>query len=902
METLPGNILPPNAKCKPTSPSSKPNARRVKHAWKIVQPLQVIWYKREQTRTIKGLQSQRQYKSPFPWYNIVNEMLAKVIDDEKKTSSEMILKAKHLDASVLKSLSSDSVRDSLRKKTKAQRIRPCTAATCDEIVRRSKLTRSDGKSDPIPDKVNEAGTKYVPCPKARTLRSISKDPEEDRLSNHRPTRDTESKATGYPVTVPYTSINSTPDDIIGGSNKNYEPQFLQCPLCGWEDAKYKQSERNTAIPVQAQRNFIPCSDYYSGYSQGRYTACTGCDRKTISRSDYSNKYADDSGDFKILRDLLKQAPIRSTVKSVKDVDVEVQCDKEAEKVIEDGILVRGPVQSQIVQFDPALTNKFQGATIEACTRLEIVLSSSKGTEKQNRFPTQSICQNTQGIQCMKSKSSTKGTQFSSKIVTPVDKTKEAGVNTVNCVERETQSTICVSDRTRRCISLQTLSQHCVKDPVRTMESKEVTVNIIDKASKGIQSTICVSRGNLARSSSFERAKDTETTPFVHKIHSVATNCLDRHVGTNAQCLSLTRAKSHESITCCIQHADSKESQQFETPCKLDTCPRNISEIIKDPTVAFMLQQLLYKMLSSRIESSTQNTKSLKTSDAQTDHRPKCNEKRNCKVDVTEMVGKIKEFATKALGSKQIFAEAEAPSAVVHKPTMIEKSDFDPLFESTGIIEDKVQRFSADETGLLKEGNKFLAVNKEVSVHSESRDIGTSRSSSQLPVCDVGVQYGSRSLEDSACTNKYEMNERERVSVGTQKRDPILVRLIKCNESQTIMRFDKETLTSVSDVDLGKRYIDKHVETCGRSTCLSSAVYRKLKGLNTESAYEKKYKYQLESDDRQRSYKNYICDKNCKDNSDQDWTDVTNMESFRNPNNSKIPLCVRPRKCTFANCK
>ncbi|XP_043257331.1 uncharacterized protein LOC122400131 [Colletes gigas] len=869
-------------------------------------------YKQEQTRTIKGLQSQRQYKSPFPWYNLVTEMLAKVIDDEKKTSSEMILKTKHPGVSVLKSLSSDSVRVSLRKKTKPLRVRPCTAATCDEIVRRNKLPRSDGKSNPIPDKVNEAGTKYVPCPRARTLRSISKDPEEDRLSNHRPTRDTESKATGHPVTVPYTSIDSTPDDIIGGSNKNYEPQFLQCPLCGWEDAKYKQTERNTAIPVLAQRNFIPCSDYYTDYSQGRYTACTGCDRKTISRSDYSTNYADNSGDFEILRGLLKQVPVRSIMKSVKDVDVEVQCDKEAEKVIKDGIFVRGPVQSQIVQFDPALTNKFQGATIEACTRLEIVLSNSKETEKQNRFPAQSVCQSTQGIQCMRLKSSTKETQFSPEIVTPVDKTKETGVNTVNYVERETQDTICVSDRTRRCVSLQTLSQHCVKDPVRTMESKEVTVNIIDKASKGIQSTMCVSRGSLARSSSFGRAKATETTPFVHKIRSglcVATNCpdehnsnFDRHVGTNAQCSSVTRAKSHESITCCIQRTDSKESQQFEAPCKLDTCPRNISEIIKDPTVAFMLQQLLYKMLSSRIESSTQNTKSLKTSDAQTDHRPKCNERRNCKVDVTEMVGKIKEFATKALGSKQIFAEAEAPNAVVHKPTMIERSDFDPLFESTGIIEDKVQRFSADETGLLKEGNKFPAENKEVSVCSECRDIGTSRSSSQLPVYDVGIQYRSRSLEDSAFTNKYEMNERRRISVGTQKRDPILVRVIKCNESQTIMKFDKETLTTASDVDLGKRYIDKHVETCGRSTCLSSAVYRKLKGLNLESAYEKKYNYQLESDDRQRSYKNYICDENCKDNHDQDWTDVTNIESFRNPNNSKIPLCVRPRKCTFANCK
>lgn len=287
-----------------------------------------------------------------------------------------------------------------------------------------------------------------------------------------------------------------------------------------------------------------------------------------------------------------------------------------------------------------------------------------------------------------------------------------------------------------------------------------------------------------------------------------------------------------------------------------------------------------------------------------------NAKTNCRITATEMVDKVKEFTIRTLGSeatshykdelKQTFAIAEALSANITKPTMTEESDFKPVFESTKVI-DGTERIYADDMVLLKEAKKFSSVDKEVSVYSESRDVGTNGSFSQLPVCNVGVQNDVQ-VEGVISMNESEMDKGKKVSVGTQKRDPILVRVIKCNESQTIVKSDKETLTAAIDIGFKNKCIDKRVETCGRSTCLPYIACRKLKEENLEPIYQKKCKCQIDSDYRQQPYKNFMCDKNCKDkpHRDQDWTDITNIDAFRNLNNSKIPLCVKARKCTYTS--
>ena len=156
------------------------------------------------------MQSQRQYTSPFPWYNIVAEMLTKVINEEEKLNSGRILLTSetHDTSSVLKSLSSDDVRGSQRKEKarteiKTIRIRPCTDTTCDEIIRRSKSmekpTRGKRRGS-IANKNDEnranVRIRYVTCPQFRKKDSILREKEDNMLSSHVPTRDFEPTVYG----------------------------------------------------------------------------------------------------------------------------------------------------------------------------------------------------------------------------------------------------------------------------------------------------------------------------------------------------------------------------------------------------------------------------------------------------------------------------------------------------------------------------------------------------------------------------------------------------------------------------------------------------------------------------------------------------------------------------------
>lgn len=55
--------------------------------------------------------------------------------------------------------------------------------------------------------------------------------------------------------------------------ENYESPFLKCPLCGWEDIKYKEIEENS------KKNYTSCSEYNKDIF-GIYTNCAGCDKVT----------------------------------------------------------------------------------------------------------------------------------------------------------------------------------------------------------------------------------------------------------------------------------------------------------------------------------------------------------------------------------------------------------------------------------------------------------------------------------------------------------------------------------------------------------------------------------------------------------------------------------------------
>ncbi|XP_034180978.2 uncharacterized protein LOC117604710 isoform X1 [Osmia lignaria lignaria] len=901
-------------------------------------------YKQEQARTIKFMQSQRQYTSPFPWYNIVAEMLTEVINEEEKLNSGRILLTSetHDTSSVLKSLSSDDVRGSQRKEKarteiKTVRIRPCTDTTCDEIIRRSKSmekpTRGKRRGS-IANKNDEnranVRIRYVTCPQFRKKDSILREKEDNMLSSHVPTRDFEPTVYEYPVVGPK---DTTPSSSTRESDKNYEPTFLQCPACGWETENYNQIGRNSEKPMDEQKSFIPCSSYSRDPSGKTYTLCIGCDRVTRDdapyESDYAKKNTYNSGDFESLQDLSNQVPrpsvtskivetmsVRSPVEKAKKVmDIGVQCEGELKEFAKNSISTSIPVQTQVFKLDLLSANKFQGDVVEAC--LKIMLSRSRGNLAENARP---ISQGTREVQCIRAES--KETQFSPKDI-PETKTNETGVNTVNYSEVGIQNTVCVSDGTTRCVSLQTdeKEKEKLKDytrGIRRTESKEVSVNMIDKASKGIQSTVCVSSANLCRSTSSDRA-EIGTSTSVQQVRSVACVATERYRLDDAPCISdwrkipVTRAKSHGSINHCVRHIDFRQpvereskhleqcsnnkivlickmfpttAQEYMDPCRTDTCSGNIM----NPTTVFMLQKLLHNILSSK--QGAPSTKSSSSSDLQTDSENTCRLKGRCTIDVTEMMNKIKEYAIRALGSDAEGEVKEFHQKIDASTLMIDENE-KPAFQSTATEQDTPQIF---ENNIELENEKSPTVDKEVSAFSESKDVYTNGSLLQFVRRDVEVQ-GSPQLEDTVCPDKCEQTIQNKITVGTQKRDPILVRVIKCNENQGVVRSDKETLTAKMDMDVTQKSIDKRVGSCGRSTCIPYSINRKSNEANLEHAFRKKRENLIDNAYRKRSiiYNNFTCDKNCKDKANSDWADVTNIGvCFNNPH-SKIPLGVKLRK-------
>lgn len=263
-----------------------------------------------------------------------------------------------------------------------------------------------------------------------------------------------------------------------------------------------------------------------------------------------------------------------------------------------------------------------------------------------------------------------------------------------------------------------------------------------------------------------------------------------------------------------------------------------------------------------------------------------------------MVNRIKEHAIETLGLSPESVPKEKESCgttwgefkCVCTQASAEAESYDlTVCQSTVTEEDKTQRASKDETGHLEGPKKPPFVDKGVVTYREKRDIGTDGSPST--VSDMGTQSGSKLSSDAVCSA--ECGNR-RITVGTQKRDPILVRMIKYTNGQSTVKLDKETLTVGTSSGNKTKHFDKRTETCGRSTCVPYIVCGRPRKENLDCALQK------DQVDRIEAFKGFTCDKTCKGKAccGQDWTDVTNIDPFCDLYNSKIPLCLRSRRCTY----
>lgn len=869
-------------------------------------------------------------------------MLAKVIDDEERENDRLCEREL---ISVRRSLSSNCIKDSQgenrgRSDTKFLKAHPLhNNVTCDRMTsRRSKSvdkpSHCDGKRNStnrtIIKEKSEKRVRYIPCPSYRRKKDDSKDCEEDEFLSYRPTRDVEPEKIEYSPAVPSNSVDSKFDADLSLTRENGKncSRFLKCPACGWEDAKHKDTDEKNE-----RRSYVPCSEYNKNLF-GEYSACVGCDKvahddpyyQSVVNTDLSENLKYNSGDFEFLEWLSKhpsavsliRLPISSPILPVKSVkitekhaDAEVQHSEDLKKPSKDDVPISTSIQTQVVQVDPTATHKLQFNTIKA--QFELILSESIGRSRSNEFAERPCTRSTKSVQ--NAESAVKETRVSFE-----GKKHEIGVNAIDAFDKALDNTVCVSDETKKSVSIQILDE---KEEERNKyykddTMKEVAINVVDQTSKGMQSIICVSRGNSACRMASKKKLELGTSTSVHQLRNVscATSENAKEFESNfVQCVSkekleaLTRSESQDSVKRCIRdvkskHFVEKRIQEFEDPCTTDTCPWNILHLSKNPIVAPVLQQLLQNILSMH-EQRTQEYK--------------CRLKEDCLIDLSKIVTAIKEYIKMLESSiirddlsefsgkfdkkslKEVRREPslrEIGTCITRndKSTVTEENVFVPVLQSVFTKNDEGQKTVEDNMLMLeKTKRKHSMVDKKVCTRLNCKDVGISGSLVQLSSRDMEVQGDSRSFKDSVCVAKYE-DIAERVSVGTQKRDPILVRVIKCNESQPIVRSDKGTLTLRTDVNFAKKYTSKRVETCGRSTCIPSTVCRMSNEANLKSAFHKKRESEIIEDCN-------ICDINCKGKMSYDWTDVTNVDILSNMTNSKIPMCMKsPRKYTYARSK
>lgn len=105
---------------------------------------------------------------------------------------------------------------------------------------------------------------------------------------------------------------------------------------------------------------------------------------------------------------------------------------------------------------------------------------------------------------------------------------------------------------------------------------------------------------------------------------------------------------------------------------------------------------------------------------------------------------------------------------------------------------KITDHSYTENGTCAETmtEELLVKDKDITACTENRDIGLNVSLPQISLRELGTQYTPKQLQDTGTVTDHSF--KEKMSVATQNHEPMLIRVIKSNNSKGILKLDKET--------------------------------------------------------------------------------------------------------------
>lgn len=230
-------------------------------------------------------------------------------------------------------------------------------------------------------------------------------------------------------------------------------------------------------------------------------------------------------------------------------------------------------------------------------------------------------------------------------------------------------------------------------------------------------------------------------------------------------------------------------------------------------------------------------------------------------------------------------------------------DYDPLKNHT-------MTETAEEQSPVEED-----YSKEITVHTENQDAYDKSVDLNVPLSqtlhrDFGTQNVSKQLQDIGVITEHRESFRQKASVGTQRYGPILLRVVKCSNSEGILKFDRETRVSDTYVAWTRNAIDERRETYPIFQHLPENTYRRhtIREFYNEGLLRSGISHSPEKEANRMDYhrslssnknymcKNYMCDKEHKkslsSNQDSRKSNTSTFASLSNQRVSKIPLYVR----------
>ncbi|KAL6262843.1 hypothetical protein P5V15_005633 [Pogonomyrmex californicus] len=196
---------------------------------------------------------------------------------------------------------------------------------------------------------------------------------------------------------------------------------------------------------------------------------------------------------------------------------------------------------------------------------------------------------------------------------------------------------------------------------------------------------------------------------------------------------------------------------------------------------------------------------------------------------------------------------------------------------------------------IQDHNLSEDTDKEITANLENHEhIGLNVS--QVSLHDVGTQYIPKQLQDTGVITEPGQDFERKISVATQNREPILIRVIKSNNGESILKLDKETCVRDAYV-VWRTNIDK----CSKNMYQKYSIreyYDELSHPGVSHICEKEVNC---IDYRTSSLSNriYRC-KGCKSSllHNCNWTNIRNFGlPSKQRTVSRIPLYVKSHKYT-----